>query len=111
MELAIGILSNPVKHIVDGNFAGAYSVYATDVDGDGDTDIVGAADVADDITWWENTDGTGTVWVGHWVDLDFSHARSVYATDVDGDGYTDILGAAGGSADDHAEHNISVIVG
>jgi hypothetical protein len=31
----------------------AYAVYATDVDGDGDVDVLGAASGADKITWWE----------------------------------------------------------
>ena len=42
------------KHTVDWAFDGAYSVYAADVDGDGDMDILGAASNADDITWWES---------------------------------------------------------
>ncbi|NQU06814.1 MAG: VCBS repeat-containing protein, partial [Calditrichaeota bacterium] len=41
------------EHLVDGNFDYASSVYATDVDGDGDMDVLGAAREADDITWWE----------------------------------------------------------
>ena len=42
------------EHIVDGTFDGARSVYAADVDGDGDMDVLGAAYLADDITWWES---------------------------------------------------------
>jgi PKD domain-containing protein/VCBS repeat protein len=82
------------EHTVDGTFDGAYSVYAADVDGDGDTDILGAARSANDITWWENTAGDGTAWTEHTVDGEFNSAYSVYAADVDGDGDTDILGAA-----------------
>ena len=33
---------------------GASSVHAADVDGDGDIDVLGAAYLADGITWWEN---------------------------------------------------------
>ncbi len=82
------------KHIVAGDFDGTRSVYSTDVDGDGDVDILGAASVADEITWWENTDGAGTVWTEHIVDGDFDGAMSVSANDVDGDGDADLLGAA-----------------
>ncbi len=82
------------EHIVDGNFWGAYSVYAADMDGDDDMDVLGAAYLADDITWWENDDGTGTSWTEHTVDGSFDSARSVYAADVDGDGDMDVLGAA-----------------
>ncbi|MCD6587936.1 MAG: T9SS type A sorting domain-containing protein, partial [Candidatus Fermentibacteraceae bacterium] len=87
------------EHMVEGNFDGANSVYATDVDGDGDTDVLGAAYIADDLIWWENTDGTGTAWTEHMVEGNFDGANSVYATDVDGDGDTDVLGAAA-NADD-----------
>jgi len=83
-----------IMHIVSDDFSVAASVYATDVDGDGDVDVLGAAKQADDITWWENADGTGTVWTEHLVDGDFNGAVSVYATDVDGDGYVDVLGSA-----------------
>jgi hypothetical protein len=84
----------PVTHTVAGSFIGAISVHAADVDGDGDMDILGAATGIDDITWWENTDGSGTVWVTHTVDGSFVNACSVRAADLDGDGDVDILGAA-----------------
>ena len=83
-----------IEHLVDGNFNGAYSVYAADVDGDGDTDVLGAAVHVNEIAWWENIDGTGTVWIEHLVDSNFEYAASVYAEDVDGDGDADIIGAA-----------------
>ena len=88
-----------VEHVVDSDFDGAQSVYATDVDGDGDTDVLGAAYNAHCITWWENVDGSGTAWVEHVVDGDFDNAYSVYAADVDGDGDTDVLGASAGADD------------
>ncbi len=87
------------EHAVDGDFSGAISVYAADVDGDGDIDVLGAAAYVDDITWWENTTGGGTAWTKHTVDGDFDGALSVYAADVDGDGDMDVLGAASGSND------------
>ncbi|MCK5115603.1 MAG: T9SS type A sorting domain-containing protein [Candidatus Aegiribacteria sp.] len=82
------------EHTVDGDFDGAYSVHSADVNGDGYMDVLGAAFTADDITWWENVDGSGTSWTEHTVDGDFDHARSVYSADINGDGYIDILGAA-----------------
>ncbi len=81
------------QHTIDSNFEGAYSVYAADVDGDGDMDILGAGYWADDITWWENLDGAGTSWTEHTINGEFDGARSVYAADVDGDGDIDVLGA------------------
>jgi uncharacterized repeat protein (TIGR01451 family) len=84
----------PSEHPVDQEFDGAESVYVADMDGDGDLDMLGAAIVADDIAWWENTAGDGGAWTEHPVDTDFDGARSVHAADVDGDGDLDVLGAA-----------------
>jgi hypothetical protein len=82
------------EHVVDVNFDGAWSVYSEDIDDDNDMDILGAAWLSDEITWWENNDGAGTSWTEHIVDGSFRGARSVYSEDVDGDGCMDIIGAA-----------------
>ena len=42
-----------IDHQVWDNFYGAYSVHATDMDGDTDLDIVGAAEDDAELTWWE----------------------------------------------------------
>jgi len=94
-KLQLSYYSIPaIEHTIDENFNGARSVFFSDIDGDGDADILGAANYADDITWWENTDGTGLIWTEHTVDGDFEGAWSVYSADIDGDGDADILGAA-----------------
>ncbi len=93
-ENTTGNGANWTKHTIDATFAGAVSVFATDVDGDGDIDVLGAAANADDITWWENTIGDGSEWFEHTLEGDFDGAEFVFAADVDGDGDTDILGAA-----------------
>jgi hypothetical protein len=82
------------EHTIGGGFDAAVAVYAADVDRDGDVDVLGAARDADDITWWENRRGGSPPWVEHTVKGDFNGAHSVYATDVDGDGDVDVLGAA-----------------
>ena len=79
---------------MDGSFDGAGAVYAADIDGDGDMDVLGAAFNGDDLAWWENTTGDGTSWTEHMLDGSFDGAWSVYAADVDGDGDMDVLGAA-----------------
>jgi len=82
------------EHVVSSSFGGARSVYAEDVDGDGDLDVLGAAFAANDITWWENPRGYPSAWTEHTVAGGFTGANSVYAEDMDMDGDVDILGAA-----------------
>ncbi len=67
-------------------------MYAADVDGDGDMDVLGAAGDDDDITWWEN-DGAQS-FTEQTIEGDFDGARSVYAADMDDDGDLDILASA-----------------
>ncbi|MCD6588054.1 MAG: T9SS type A sorting domain-containing protein [Candidatus Fermentibacteraceae bacterium] len=93
-ENANGIGTSWIKHTVDSTFYGARSVFAEDVDGDGDIDVLGAAYEKDAVTWWENANGIGTNWIEHTVDGNFDGAQTVYAEDVDGDGDMDVLGAA-----------------
>ncbi|RKZ08353.1 hypothetical protein DRQ25_09260, partial [Candidatus Fermentibacteria bacterium] len=80
------------EHIVDGNFNGAHSVFPADIDADGDQDLAGAAYNADEICWWENVDGLGTIWTKHTVVEEYFYATSVYSADIDGDYHMDILG-------------------
>jgi hypothetical protein len=94
LENADGSGTSWIDHVIDGSFNTPYDVYGADVDGDGDKDAVGAAFNSDQISWWENVDGSGITWNEHPVSGNFNGARSVFAADVDGDGDTDILGAA-----------------
>jgi hypothetical protein len=80
------------RHTITDTFDHAHSVFATDIDGDTDVDVVGAAAFDDKVTWWEN-DGSQNL-TPHTIDDDFDYAHDVYATDLDGDGDVDILGAA-----------------
>ncbi|KAH8044446.1 hypothetical protein JL722_14695 [Aureococcus anophagefferens] len=71
------------------------SVYALDVDGDGDVDALSAIAVDDKVAWYEN-DGFQSFTERVLTTL-ADAAYSVYAVDVDGDGDVDALSA---SADD-----------
>ncbi|OGD72078.1 MAG: hypothetical protein A2Y64_08980 [Candidatus Coatesbacteria bacterium RBG_13_66_14] len=88
-----GLGTSWTRHTVDGDFDGAYSVHAADIDGDDDLDILGAGLDCGDIVWWEN-DGTGGGWLEHEVDGAFDGASCAYAADFDGDDDLDVLGAA-----------------
>jgi len=71
--------------------AGATFVYATDVDGDGDMDVLSASFLDNKIAWYENNGSQ--VFTERVISTTADGARSAYATDVDGDGDMDVLSA------------------
>ncbi|MCK4671706.1 MAG: VCBS repeat-containing protein, partial [Candidatus Aegiribacteria sp.] len=93
-ENADGTGSDWIAHIIDNYFNGAHSIISADLDNDGDQDIIGTAEQADDVTWWENTDSTGTTWCEHLIDGDFDGAEWAWPVDIDDDGYLEILAVA-----------------
>ncbi len=81
-------------HTISSNVQGAASVYAADVDGDGDLDALSASFLDDKIAWHENVGGGGTSWALHTISTSAMGAVTVYAGDVDGDGDLDALSAS-----------------
>ena len=73
---------------------GAFSVYAADLDGDGDMDVLSASNNDDKIAWYENTDGRGNFSTQKVISTQADSAKSVYAADLDGDGDIDVLSAS-----------------
>ena len=73
---------------------GAISVFATDVDGDGDTDVLSASYYDDKIAWYESDGGSPPSFTERVISTAAQNAFSVFATDVDGDGDTDVLSAS-----------------
>ena len=71
----------------------ARSVYATDLDGDGDADVLSASQQDDKIAWHENIGG-GVFGPEQVITTAADYAFSVYATDLDGDGDADVLSAS-----------------
>ena len=82
------------RNVIDSTFDKARAVFATDIDNDGDIDVVGASYGDNDISWWEN-DGSES-FTERSIDSTYSNANSVYATDVDQDGDIDVLGMSRG---------------
>ena len=74
------------RQVISNSANGARSVYAADVDGDGTTDVLSASEYADQVMWYRNTSGDGSVWVAHAITTAADGAMSVFAADVDGDG-------------------------
>ena len=71
---------------------GACSVFASDVDGDGDMDALSASPEDYKIAWYENNGWWS--FTAHTITTSANGARSVFAADVDGDGDMDALSAS-----------------
>lgn len=87
-----------VKHVLTCSSVACLSAQAADIDGDGFLDIVAGRHYEDIVAWYRNEDGTGTSWTEHQIETEFQSPNCVYATDMNGDGYTDVIAA--GSGDD-----------
>jgi len=81
-------------HVVSASADGATSVFAADLDGDDDLDLLSASREDDKITWYENTEGDASVWTEREISTSAQGARSVFASDMDGDHDLDVLSAS-----------------
>ena len=70
-----------------------FSVYAADLDNDGDIDVLSASYNDDKVTWYEN-DGSGSFSSQNLITDQADGARNVYAADLDNDGDLDVLSAS-----------------
>lgn len=84
-----GSFSMPLN--VATNTGKAEYVYAADLDGDGDQDVVAMQITGDDLVWYENTDGLGTMWSKKIAANNTGGFRSFIPTDLDGDGDQDLV--------------------
>ena len=73
---------------------GAYSVFAADMDGDGDIDIVSASYADDTIAWYENDGAENPTFTAADIATSADGAASVFVADMDNDGDMDIVSAS-----------------
>ena len=88
--------SNPswTKAVIATSADGPWSVYAADMDGDGDMDIVSASSYDDTIAWYENNGASDPSWTAADIATSADSATSVYVADIDGDGDMDIISSS-----------------
>lgn len=82
--------------VITADAFGAEDVHATDLDGDGDTDVLSASDGDDKIAWYENDGSPDPTFTEHEITTSADKAKSVYTADLDGDEDIDVLSAAKG---------------
>ena len=98
-----GLLTTPALFAQSGGFSAqnllttsadrASGVFAIDLDGDGDIDVLSSSAFDDKIAWYENQGG-GVFSTQKIISTLANGAESVYAADLDGDGDPDVLSAS-----------------
>ncbi|MEZ4778461.1 MAG: T9SS type A sorting domain-containing protein [Flavobacteriaceae bacterium] len=74
----------------------ARSVFAADMDGDSDLDVLSASENDDKIAWYENLDGLGTFGPQNIITNTLNSSIDVVGADLDGDSDIDVLVASKG---------------
>ncbi len=84
-------VDNEPRAIASGGTNGVDSVFAADLDGDGDMDVLSASANDDKIAWFENDAGAPPEFTEHLVTNNADGASAVHAADLDNDGDVDIV--------------------
>lgn len=79
------------EHFIGPEVNNLNSFFASDIDGDGDLDLVGSAEFINEISWWENLDGLGNFGYAQNISTSSGYSELIKGADLDGDGDTDIL--------------------
>jgi hypothetical protein len=74
-----------------------FGVRAVDLDGDGDIDVVGTSDGANQVLWWRNDGGSPPSFTEEVIDPALSGANGLYTGDFDLDGRLDVVASGAGT--------------
>jgi hypothetical protein len=93
-ENTVGDGSEWVRATVAESLLTPVSVWAADLDQDGDPDVLATGFEHDRVVWWRNTAGDGSAWALQTLSTTLDGAYAVTAADMDGDSDPDVLVAA-----------------
>ena len=69
---------------------------ASDLDGDGDLDVLASGQNPDSVAWYENLDGQANFGAVHYISQTLNFTQSLASADFDGDGDMDVLATSAG---------------
>ncbi|NOZ74966.1 MAG: hypothetical protein GXO90_06245 [FCB group bacterium] len=81
------------ERVITQNALGAQSVYAADLDGDNDQDVLSASLLDNKIAWYENL-GDGNFGEQQIISSQAAGANTVSVADLNSDGYPDVISAS-----------------
>lgn len=79
------------KQIITTDIDYARSVYAADLDSDGDLDVISASNHPDKLAWYENLDGLGDFGAQNIISTTQNTPTIINAVDLDNDGDVDVI--------------------
>ncbi|CAN0355550.1 unnamed protein product [Discosporangium mesarthrocarpum] len=78
------------RSLITSDADGVWLIFAADIDGDNDVDVVSASRFDGSVRWYNNTDGLGT-FETITISSNVTNSYSTYAADMDGDGDVDVV--------------------
>ena len=78
---------------IDADLNGAISIFASDLDQDGDVDVIGCSSQGSNLVWYQNNGSQS--FTKYTIDAGLAGAREAIAKDLDRDGDMDIIAIAG----------------
>ncbi|WP_178985491.1 T9SS type A sorting domain-containing protein [Winogradskyella helgolandensis] len=82
------------EQIISINSGNVTSIFFSDIDSDNDFDVLTSSSLDNSISWYENTNGLGLFGSQNIISSNTSAVSSVYAADINSDGFIDIVSAS-----------------